>query len=430
MHTHRPLRPLVFLLPVLLIAIFLGQGGPALAQTQPQVQSQDNPLPLLPGLENAFEFWKQVFTRYGAADVVFHDRRDPLKIYSVLYIEEGPAGRRAIQAEIDRISQSDPTADVRAQRGVRERFSSGLALSRRYIDQMQKIFRDEGLPPEIAYLPLVESSFDLNARSTAGALGMWQFMPTTGKRYMRIGPSLDERRDPLDSTRAAALFLKQNYNALGNWPLAITAYNHGREGMSRAVAEVGSDNLVEIIQRYQGPSFGFASKSFYTEFLAAVEVARRGDEFFPGLEYHPPLALEELPVERNVAIASLINRAGISQAEFFQWNPAFTAKTRDIPVGYRIKVPSDRLPPLVSAYQRLAGTAPAVAKGAALVVDISKTISKTSLEWVLHHVVQGETLSQIARNYRVSVNAIQQANGLGSGHRIAAGQQLKIPKKT
>jgi peptidoglycan lytic transglycosylase D len=381
-------------------------------------QVQENPLPLLPGLENSVEFWKRVFTVYGANDVIFHDRQNPLKIYQVVTIPDGPAGRKTIKDEIERLTEAEPGSDVRAQRGVKERFASGLALSRRYIDQMKAIFREEGLPEDIAYLPLVESSFDLNARSTVGALGMWQFMPSTGKYFMRIGPTLDERRDPIESTRAAARFMKQNYNALGSWPLAITAYNHGRDGVLRAVGEVGSDNLVDLIQRYQAPSWGFASKNFYTEFLAAVELARRGDEYFPGLQYHEPLTLEELPIERNVSIASLLKPSGISHAEFLEWNPALTAKTRDIPAGYRVKAPSGKLLSLSSAYQRLAGSAAAVVAA-----------SKSSLEWILHHVAPGETLYKIARNYRVTVDAIQQANGL-NGNRIAPGQQLKIPKKT
>jgi peptidoglycan lytic transglycosylase D len=419
MTTYRPFKFFVLLCA---LTISLASARPVSAQ----IETQDVPLPLLPGLENAVEFWKQVFTRYGASEVIFHDRQDPLKIYKVAPIDETSAARKAIKEEIERISELEglPPGDprVRAQRGVRERFASGLALSRRYIDQMQRIFREEGLPVEIAYLPLVESSFDLNARSSVGALGMWQFMSATGKKFMRIGPGLDERRDPLESTRAAARFLKQNYDALGNWPLAITAYNHGREGMLRAVAETGTADLVEIIQRYQGPSFGFASKSFYAEFLAAVEIARRGEEFFPGIEYHPPLTLEELPVERNVPIVALLKPTGISHAEFLQWNPGFNAKVKDIPGGYRIKAPSEKLESLVAAYRRITGSAPSAP--AAVVA-----ISKSSLEWVLHHVAPGETLSKISRTYRVPVNAIQRANGMGSGHRIAAGQQLKIPKK-
>ena len=146
---------------------------------------------------------------------------------------------------------------VRAQRGVKERFATGLELSRRYLEQMQEIFREEGLPVELTYLPLVESSFNIRARSPAGAVGIWQFMRTTGRRYLRVNRSVDERRDPLESTRAAAQLLKENYAIFGDWPLAITAYNHGREGIMRAVSKVGSD-----IMRSAGTSFAASATSF------------------------------------------------------------------------------------------------------------------------------------------------------------------------
>jgi membrane-bound lytic murein transglycosylase D len=416
MNTHR--FP-VGLFSALLIAACLAQPS--------SLPAQETPFPVLPGLENAVEFWRLVFTKYGGSEVIFHDRQDPLKIYKVVNIDDNSNARKLIREEIAAIGQvegfEDPEKRVRAQRGVRDRFAAGLALSRRYLDQMQKIMREEGLPEEIAYLPLVESSFNLNARSSAGALGMWQFMPATGKKFMRVGPVLDERRDPIESTRAAARFLSQNYGALGNWPLALTAYNHGREGMSRAVAEVGSSDLVEIIQRYQGPSFGFASKSFYAEFLAAVDVARRGAEFFPDLEYHAPRPLEELPVERNVSIVALLKPTDISHAQFLEWNPALTPKVKELPGGYRVKAPPDKLETLVAAYKRIVG---ASKEGAAKIV----AVSKTSLDWILHHVASGDTLSKIARKYRVSIDAIQEANGMSNTHRLSIGQQLKIPKKT
>jgi membrane-bound lytic murein transglycosylase D len=415
----KPRRFTVGLFSALLIAACLARPAVPAAQ--------ENPFPVLPGLENAVEFWRLVFTKYGGSEVIFHDRQDPLKIYKVVNIEDNSNARKLVREEIAAIGEAEgfeePEKRVRAQRGVRDRFAAGLALSRRYLDQMQKIMREEGLPEEIAYLPLVESSFNLHARSSAGALGMWQFMPATGRQFMRVGSALDERRDPIESTRAAARFLSQNYDALGNWPLALTAYNHGREGMARAVVEVGSSDLVEIIQRYQSPSFGFASKSFYAEFLAAVDVARRGAEFFPELEYHPPLPLEELPVERKVSIVALLKPTDISHAQFLEWNPALTSKTREVPGGYRIKAPPDKLEALVAAYKRIVG---ASKEGAAKIV----AVSKTSLDWVLHHVAPGDTLSKIARTYKVSVNAIQQANGMNNAHRLSIGQQLKIPKKT
>ncbi|MCH8056110.1 MAG: lytic transglycosylase domain-containing protein, partial [Deltaproteobacteria bacterium] len=247
--------------------------------------AQETLFPLFPALKGSVEFWKLVFTHYSTSEVIFFDPLDPAKIYKVLEVGKNNRARRLIRRERRRIlSEQGVMADkarVRVQRGAKERFASGLALSRRYLDQMQQIFREEGLPIELTYLPLVESSFNIRARSPAGALGIWQFIRSTGRRFLRVSRRVDERRDPLESTRAAAQLLKENYDVFGNWPLAITAYNHGRQGILRAVAELGPVDLMEIIQHYESRTFGFASKNFYAEFLAALEVAEKGEEYFP-----------------------------------------------------------------------------------------------------------------------------------------------------
>jgi membrane-bound lytic murein transglycosylase D len=388
--------------------------------------AQENSFPLLPGLEDAVEFWKLVFTRYGASEVIFHDPLEPTKVYKVLEVKEGNQSRRVIEDERKKIFEehgfSAEERRVRVQRGVKERFTEGLRLSRRYLDQMQRIFQEEGLPPELAYLPLVESSFNLRARSRVGAVGIWQFMPRTGKQFLRITPHLDERRDPLESTRAAARFLKENYRLFGNWPLAITAYNHGREGVLRAVTEVGSNDLTEIIRRYEGPAFRFASKSFYAEFLAALEVARGSAEFFPNLEYHPPFPLEEVEIERPISVAALLKSADISRGDFLEWNPALAPKIRDLPRGYRAKVPPEKLELFLAAYQKAVGVSPTKPRPVL-------PAPAAHVSWIRHRVAPGETLSLIAKNYRTSVEEIQQANRLASAHLISAGQRLKIPKR-
>jgi len=215
--------------------------------------------------------------------------------------------------------------------------------------------------------------------------------------------------------------LKQNYQALGNWPLAITAYNHGTEGILRAIAAVGSRDLMEIIRRYESPSFGFASKSFYAEFLAAVELAKRSEEFFPNLEYHPPFPLEEMEVKRPVSLAALLKPTAIERAQFLEWNPALSPKIRDIPMGYRVKVPPEMLELFLAAYQRL--TDPPRKSPKAV------SVAEAGGSWTRHRVAPGETLSQIAKAYQISVHEIQQVNRLASAHLIAAGQHLKIPKR-
>src|SRR5436190_2077228 len=113
------------------------------------------------------------------------------------------------------------------------------------------------IPAEIALLPLVESSFENRALSNAGAAGIWQFTRGTGRLYLNVNRRLDERLDPLKATRAAARLLHDNYNALESWPLAITAYNHGRAGIQRAQSEAGSE-IAKIIEQYRGPAFGYA----------------------------------------------------------------------------------------------------------------------------------------------------------------------------
>jgi membrane-bound lytic murein transglycosylase D len=311
---------------------------------------------VLPGLEGTVAFWKQIFARYGSGDVVFFDPLDPSMIYSVLRVPDTDEGRAIVDRERARIVASydlnEEEGRIRIQRGIKEQFTSALRISGRYMSQMQKIFRDEGLPPELAYLPFVESSFNVRARSSVGAVGMWQFMPDTGKKFLRITDAVDERRDPMASTRAAARLLKENRQILGNWPLAITAYNHGTEGIFRGIDVVGTQDLVEIIRRYQSPTFGFASKNFYAEFLAAVDIARNSEAHFPFLRPHPPWSFHEIEVKRTVSIQAVLKPAAISRSDFFEWNPALNPTVKMIPAGYRVNIPPEKVSRFSAAQQK------------------------------------------------------------------------------
>jgi membrane-bound lytic murein transglycosylase D len=326
----------------------------------------DAHFPLLTGLEGAVAFWKQIFSHFGVGDVVFFDPVEPSKIYSVVQAPEGPEGRAIVERERARIiaeyELKEEDGRIRAQRGVRENFYAGLEKSGRYIDRMKQIIRDEGLPVELVYLPLVESSFNWRARSSAGAVGMWQFIPETGKKFMRIDRIVDERRDPILSTRAAARLLKENHRLLGNWPLAITAYNHGTEGIFRGVDAVGSESLIDLIREYQSPSFGFASKNFYAEFLAAVELATKRHEYFPALRPHRPLALKEMVLKRPAPLHAILKPAAIDHDDFYEWNPAFHTDLKSIPAGYRINLPADKVDDFQAAHRRV-GVAQAKTKG-------------------------------------------------------------------
>jgi membrane-bound lytic murein transglycosylase D len=177
---------------------------------------------------------------------------------------------------------------VRSQRGTRERFMRGLEISRRYDRQFRRIFRDAGLPEDLAYLPHVESSFQPSARSSAGAVGMWQFTKAAAKTFMP-GGRVDLCLNPIASAKGAARYLSYAYGKLGDWPTAITSYNHGIGGMKRAQNQVGRD-FARIVNTYDGPAFGFASRNYYAQFLAAREIANNPKQYFPeGMQYELPL---------------------------------------------------------------------------------------------------------------------------------------------
>jgi membrane-bound lytic murein transglycosylase D len=259
------------------------------------------------------EFWKKVFTEYRIGDFVLHDREHLGLIYGVVRVKETVSQGRAIELakpEVDRqrarlqaillgLAQGSapdelgPDAaavfelwgcpcepevllhaadNIRAQQGLREKVDEGLARARALLPRMVAILREHDVPLELAALPLVESGFNPKAYSKVGAAGLWQFMRSTGQLYMKVTKKRDDRRDPIRATDAAAHLLRSNFRALGSWPLAIIAYNHGTEGIQAAKVAVGSSAIEDIITGYNGPRFGFASKNFYAEFLAALEV--------------------------------------------------------------------------------------------------------------------------------------------------------------
>ncbi len=270
------------------------------------------------GLESRVDFWKKVFTQYGEDDVIIHDRVHPHLIYDVASRDDQVEKIARVRQALDEIRQnianpenlsttaqqiqdaiaasgvpltpeslSELRDNVHTQVGIKERFRQGVIRSGRYVEAFQEVFEKQGVPPEIALLPLVESSFENRALSNAGAAGIWQFTRGTGRLYLSVTRKVDERLDPAKATRAAARLLKDNYAALGSWPLAITAYNHGRAGMLRAQGEVGSE-MAKIIDDYRGPSFGYASMNFYSEFLAAVDVYSNYEQYFGELALDKP----------------------------------------------------------------------------------------------------------------------------------------------
>jgi len=284
------------------------------------------PEPLAP----AVRFWVDVFTRWSCRDVVLHDRFDPGRVYEVVRAD-GPDAPAVVAARVQAIAERlgpfapwghgvklllpDPAAAprdvdrVRAQRGMREDVAAALASARLYAPVVTRALANERLPDELSALPLVESSYHPAAVSRLGAVGLWQLTRTTAQRYLRVDGAVDERRDPARASAAAAAHLRELRDTLPNWPLAITAYNHGLAGVERARRAVGSDDIGALVARYDGPGFGFASRNFYAEFRAALHVMRHAARYFPDV---PTARVIEVRVKRGDTLYALARRHGVS----------------------------------------------------------------------------------------------------------------------
>ena len=472
---------------LVVLAMLAGTRPAASAPSEsPRAASSEALSPEFPrpaALRPQVEFWKKVFGVYSEHQILIHDTEHLGRVYSVLdYRDLAAAGEspivleqreragiasekehiRALLLDLDarngndgglgeeerkiwnllakdknprKFAEAADLARIRAQRGLKERFAEGVRVSRRYLGEMEEIFRGEGLPVKLTRLPLVESCFNIDAYSKVGAAGIWQFMPATGRHYLSIGGVLDERRDPLRATHGASRHLKENYEDLGTWPLAITAYNHGRAGVSRAVRETGTTDIARIVHAYHGPLFGFASRNFYAEFLAALDVEAAHRDYFGELRFDPPFAGDEVPLCRALSSEAAASCANVSPAELAALNPAvddavFSGRG-NIPRGYVLRVP----PGSARAFERcLAGIAaetrvvasPPSRKRSAL-ADSARAQSVASAEsYRTHRVGKGQTLSHIARRYRVSVQRLISANSL-RGNAVKAGQVLRIP---
>src|SRR5207302_9165613 len=214
------------------------------------------------------------------------------------------------------------TEDIRFQLGQADRFRAGLIRSGAWETHIAQVLANLGLPAELAVLPHVESSFNPAAYSKVGAAGLWQFMRSTGRRYMRIDSAVDDRMDPFRSTEAAAQLLAYNYRVLGTWPLALTAYNHGTAGVRRAKESLGTDDIVKIVRNYNGKTFGFASRNFYVSFLAALEVDRNPEKYFGSIEKLTEARFQEVVVPGYVSINSLERALKMDGTRLRALNPA------------------------------------------------------------------------------------------------------------
>jgi membrane-bound lytic murein transglycosylase D len=391
------------------------------------------------------EFWTKVYTEYTTSQAIVHDSKDLSIIYAIIDLKpiEDSSARKINRRRMKRANEkyekilrrlaADPsTRDaecrrvaalfgdqstsrtfraactrVRSQVGQSDRFKAGLVRSGAYIDMIRSIFKSYDLPEELAYLPHVESSFNTKAYSKFGAAGIWQFTRSTGQRFMKVGYVLDERRDPFLATHAAASLLKNNFHKLGSWPLAITAYNHGATGMERAKTSYG--DYPAIFESYRSRTFKFASRNFYSEFLAAYRVASNYQIYFGDLQLDRPAQFQAVPLDGYAGFEQLCNHFNVPAETARSLNPALRPPVFEgqklVPKGYPFRLPTDL----------------------ALASVPSDLFRKSQKPSHFYTVQKGDTAGKIARINGVKLTDLILANNLDRRANIYPKQTLRIP---
>jgi membrane-bound lytic murein transglycosylase D len=439
--------------------------------------SQDAFFPIPSFLADNVLFWKKVYTDVSTNEGLIHDRKYPLIIYQRIrigdrwgesldnYVDQykrriqdilrhlptKPAKERtheenrmiALFQDYSSVRDiSKAIGRIRFQKGLRESFLKGLEQSGMYIDEIFAMIKQQNLPLRLAYLPHVESSFNIKAVSKAGAVGLWQFMATTGKRYLDIDRYVDERRDPILSTEAALQLLKQNYKELNSWPLAITAYNYGLAGIKRAVHSTGSRDISIIIQKHKSKSFQFASKNFYSCFLAACEIDENYRRYFKLVRMATPLIRKRFVLESPARPIEICEQLNISLSEFRALNPAYKQSLFEqkapIPKLYTIFLPVSitrekiaDLPvkhPQKKVVQKISEPKPAsknlISTKKPQFVKTQRNIKK---KFMKYRVKKGDSVWHIAKKFGVDKHTLRRINNLSPGNYIYPGQSLRIP---
>jgi membrane-bound lytic murein transglycosylase D len=447
---------------VVLAALGVAFATPASAASAASAAT-DVLFPRPPGIHARIKLWTRVYSEVASNGGLIHDAEELDVVYEVIrwpktltpgeqeariartkkhyaaIVERLADGKTSLTPEerrvlalfppgVSRATLAAASERIRFQRGLADRFRDGVIRSGQWEPHIREVLRDNGVPQELAALPHVESSYNPVAYSHAGAAGLWQFMPGTGKRFLRIDRAVDERFDPWRASEAAAKLLKENHRITGHWPLAVTAYNHGAGGMLRAVKQLGTTDIATIIDRYESDSFGFASRNFYTEFLAAYDVERAAARHFGVLsrERHPD---DEVVVTRHPTSASALARAfGVDPGLLREMNLGLRDAVWNgrlaVPAGYAVRLP------------RVAGRAPAEQILASLprssggAIDDDTSVAADGRSPSRYRVRRGDTMGKVAQKHGVSTASLAKANGLKASSHLRVGQTLRIPGTT
>ena len=295
----------------------------------------------------------------------------------------------------------------------REYMKSYLERSSRYLPLMKSVLKESGLPENLVYVALIESGFSPKALSRANAVGYWQFIQGTGKRYgLRIDGFVDERRDPVLSTRAAANYFKDLYSLFGSWHLALAAYNSGEYRVNRAVLRHYNRNFWFLSTKKALPR---ETRNYIPKLIAAIHISKNPENYgFYNLQYETPINYELVKVKQPLSLLKLSKQIGVPLEEIKRLNPMY--KGEYVPIYEEesfIRIPVGFL----------------ASAEAALPTSWMKRPKYSYHYHYWYRVRGGDSLYKIAHRHKTTVRKIRRANRLGNGSLIRIGQKLKIPSR-
>ncbi len=287
----------------------------------------------------------------------------------------------------------------------RDKFQLWLDRSARYIPVMKEIFREKNLPEDLVYIAMIESGFNPYAVSWARAVGPWQFMPATGKLYgLKIDWWIDERKDPIKSTYAAAEHLKDLHNLFGSWSLAMASYNAGAGKVQRAVLRTRSEDFWDLkASRYIRPE----TKNYVPKYMAATIIAKNPEAYGFSISNVTPFKYDEVVMTESTDLRIIARCAGCTYEEIKELNPEIKRwVTPPQYANYVLRIPPGRKESFLANFAAIS--------------------PEQTIKWERHEVMRGETLAKLAKQYNTTPEAIRDINGLKK-NRVTPGKHLLIP---
>lgn len=295
----------------------------------------------------------------------------------------------------------------------REHMVNYLERSARYLPMMKNVLRENGLPEDLVYIALIESGFSPRAHSRSNAVGYWQFIRSTGKHFgLTVDTFIDERRDPVLSTRAAAEYFKALYNLLGSWHLSMAAYNYGEYRVKRAVTRYYTRDFWELIKKRR--SLPAETKNYVPKFIAAAMIAKDPKKYgFTELEFQDPLSYDTVALQSPISISKLASNLDVDIEELKLLNPKFRTDFVPISRGSEtvVRIPVGRATDAV----------------AALSMSLTSQPKILVAEHYFYRIRRGDNLSMIAKRHRTTVSQLRRLNGLSNRTLLRPGRSLKVP---